>query len=283
MKARLFILCIVLLLAAPIASADYREEFEKGFLTKTWAGPQVEENSCIECHMSGKMKQSFLDLADEWKASWHAQNNIACHDCHGGDPRDPSLSMSPHRGFVGVPGEKEIPEFCGKCHIGILKNYLESGHGKALTAGTGPNCITCHGSHGVQKANIDIINEQRCSKCHSYDRARMMKQALFVTDEKITMLEKEFEDLRHEGVYIDEEAKNLFAIQAEFRTLFHTVDVDLVKSQTDVFSGKLAAVEKTIQGIVSELRYRRNFSAFLFLVFGGMAAVVFLISKTPRE
>ena len=124
---RWYIMMLGLLLVFPLtASGDYREEFEQGFLTKTWSGQQPEENFCIECHSSDKMKPEFLTLAEEWKASWHAQNGIACHDCHGGDPKDSSMSMSPHRGFVGKPSPAEVPEFCGKCHIGILKNYMES-------------------------------------------------------------------------------------------------------------------------------------------------------------
>jgi len=275
----------LVLLAFPLtAFGDYREEFEKGFLTKTWSGQQPEENFCIECHSSDKMKPEFLTIAEEWKASWHAQNQIACHDCHGGDPKDPSMSMSPHRGFVGKPAPNEVPEFCGKCHIGILKNYLESDHGKAFrSSGKGPNCVTCHGSHGIQQANIEIISEQRCSKCHSYERARTMKQALFLTEKKIAELSQGLLNLRKEGVYIDDERMNLFSIQAEFRALFHSVDVNMVKDRTDEFSHKLSAVENRIRATERELRFRRNFSALILLFFVSMGSVLYLLIKTPKE
>jgi nitrate/TMAO reductase-like tetraheme cytochrome c subunit len=273
-----------MLAAATVASGSYKEEFEKGFLTKTWSGEQPEENSCIKCHSSDKMKPAFITLAEEWKASWHAQNKIACHDCHGGDPKDPSMSMSPHRGFVGKPGPQEVPEFCGKCHIGILKNYLDSDHGRAFrSTGKGPNCVTCHGSHNIQKASINIITEQKCTKCHSYERAKTMKQALFLTEKKIDELEAGFRSLRKEGVYIDDDQKNLFSIQAEFRTLFHTVDVPLVKDRTNEFLTKLASVENRIQNTTRELRFRRNFSAFILLIFAGIGATLYLLIKTPKE
>jgi nitrate/TMAO reductase-like tetraheme cytochrome c subunit len=282
-RSGLFLLLLLFSLTSA-SSAGYREEFEKGFLTKTWSGEQPEENFCIECHSSDKMKPAFLTIAEEWKASWHAQNKIACHDCHGGDPKDPAMSMSPHRGFVGTPGYNEVPEFCGKCHIGILKHYLESDHGKALKAtGKGPNCVTCHGSHNIQKANIDIINEQRCKKCHSYERAKTMKQALFLTEKKIDELDAGLLDLRKEGIYIDDDKKELFGIQSEYRALFHSVDVNLIKDRTDDFSNKLAAVENKIKAISGELRYRRNFSAFLLLMFAGMGTVLYLIIRTPKE
>jgi nitrate/TMAO reductase-like tetraheme cytochrome c subunit len=284
MRKKGLILFALLGLLFSIASGSYREEFEKGFLTKTWSGEQPEANFCIECHSSEKMKPAFLTIAEEWKASWHALHRIACHDCHGGDPKDPSMSMSPHRGFVGTPKYDEVPEFCGKCHIGILKHYLESDHGKALrTSGKGPNCVTCHGSHNIQKANIEIISEQRCGKCHSYERAKTMKQALFLTEKKIDELEADLLRLKREGVFVDDDAKNLFSTQAEFRALFHSVDVNLVKDRTNEFSNKLAAEERKIQDTFKELRFRRNFSAFILLIFAGMGTTLYLIIKTPKQ
>jgi hypothetical protein len=282
---RIVLSLFVLLISLPsMASGTYREEFEKGFLTKTWSGEQPAENFCIECHSSDKMKPAFLAIAEQWKASWHAQHRIACHDCHGGDPKDASLAMSPHRGFTGTPKYDEVPEFCGKCHIGILKHYLESDHGKALKAtGRGPNCVTCHGSHNIQKANIEIISEQRCSKCHSYERAQTMKQALFLTEKKIDELESDLARLKREGVFIDDDTKNLFSTQAEYRALFHSVDVDLIKDRTDDFAKRLAAVENKISETFQELRFRRNFSAFILLLFAGMGVTLYLITKTPKE
>lgn len=278
------ILFITLLLLPSLSSGSYRDEFARGFLTKTWSGEQPEENFCIECHSSDKMKPDFLTIAEEWKASWHAQNNIACHNCHGGDPKDASMSMSPHRGFVGKPKPSEVPDFCGKCHIGILKYYNESDHGQAFRAsGKAPNCITCHGSHNIQKANIDIISEHRCAKCHSYERAKIMKQALFLTEKKFSELEGGLWKLRKEGVYIDDDQKNLFNIQAEFRTLFHSVDVKVVKDRTDEFSAKLSVAENKINSTFAELRFRRNFSAFILLVFSGLGSVLYLLMKTPRD
>ena len=110
------------------------------------------DNVCIVCHSSDAMKPEFRKVYQEWKESWHAQNNVSCNDCHGGDPKDGANAMSPQRGFLGKPQAAAVPEFCGKCHIGILKDYVESGHGKALLAkGTGPNCVTCHQAHDVQK------------------------------------------------------------------------------------------------------------------------------------
>ena len=167
----LFSALLIIALALP-ASAGYKEIFEKEFLSNPWSGEQLPQSACIVCHSSETMNADLQKIPEEWKTSWHFQNNVSCHDCHGGDHEDASMAMSHQRGFVGSPKYAEVPNFCGKCHIAILNNYLQSGHGKALlTSGTGPNCVTCHGSHSIQKASIDIIYARRCTQCHSYERA----------------------------------------------------------------------------------------------------------------
>jgi nitrate/TMAO reductase-like tetraheme cytochrome c subunit len=241
------------------------------------------EPVCIQCHDSDMMKPEYRKIPAEWRKSWHYQNGVACNDCHGGDPTDAAMAMSPERGFLGAPKYQAVPEFCGKCHIGILMNYTESGHGRALKAsGRGPNCVTCHGSHGIQKANIEIINEQRCSQCHTYERARIMKQALFETEQKIGGIRNALKKLSSQGIYTGEEDKELFRTEAEFRTLFHTVDVSLVQKKTDGFHGRLDAIQKKADDLFSKLRSRRNFSGLLLLLFLGSGAIVYLLAKTYR-
>ncbi len=280
----LFLSLMVIVALPSMSTAGYREDFERGFLTKPWAGEQVEENVCISCHSSDKMKPEFKEIVDGWQASWHAQNKISCENCHGGDPKDATLAMSRQRGFVGSPNYSEVPEFCGKCHIGILTNFLESGHGKALQSGKkAPNCVTCHGSHNIQKANIDIINEQLCTRCHSYERAKIMKVTLFLVEKKISQLEQSLQGLKKEGIYPEDEEKSLFSTQAEFRTLFHTVDANLVRSRTDDFTSRLDQIDKNIQATYRNLRLRKNFSAFLMIAFSGMGILIYLISKTKND
>ena len=239
------------------------------------------DNVCIVCHSSDAMKPEFRKVYQEWKESWHAQNNVSCNDCHGGDPKDGANAMSPQRGFLGKPKPAAVPEFCGKCHIGILKDYVESGHGKALLAkGTGPNCVTCHQAHDVQKARLDIINETLCSKCHSYERAQLMKQALFATEERIRTIDRELKTVKSNGLDVENEDKALFRTEEQYRALFHTVDVNLVKNQTDSFNAPLDTLQKKTQALLDKLGFRRNFAGFLLLLFAAMGVVAFLLSKT---
>jgi nitrate/TMAO reductase-like tetraheme cytochrome c subunit len=238
------------------------------------------DSVCLVCHSSNLMKPEFRKVYQEWKESIHAQNNVSCNDCHGGDPKDATNAMLPQRGFLGVPKPTAVPEFCGKCHIAIAKDYLGSDHGKALMIkGTGPNCVTCHGAHNVQKAQLAIINETLCSKCHSYERAQLMKEALFGTEGKINTISRELQTIRSNGLDVENEARTLFRTQAQYRALFHTVDVNLVKSQTDSFNASLDALQKKTQAFLNDLGFRKNFAGFLLLLFAAMGVVAFLLSR----
>lgn len=280
MKKLTLILFSILILATA-AYADYRESFKKEFLLSPWAGTESRVNACIECHTSASMKEDLKGIPGEWRKSWHFQNDVDCQGCHGGDVGDASESMSHERGFMGSPKREEIPDFCGKCHIGILEIYRKSGHGSGFSPeGLTPMCVTCHGSHNIQKASINIINEQLCAQCHPYERAKVMRQALFVVEKKIIEVEAKLNELRNEGVLTEYEEKSFFSTQAEFRTLFHAIDVDLVKERTDEFTERLNSIDARLEETFKELSFRENFSAFVFLLFLGLFVVVFMLSRT---
>lgn len=265
-------------------SAGYRELFEKEFLSKPWGAEIRAESACLECHTSDVMSSELQKIPQQWKRSWHYQNDVSCHNCHGGDSEDATMAMSHQRKFVGKPKHVEVPEFCGKCHIGILKNYIESGHGRALKkTGEGPNCVTCHGSHNIQKVNIDIINSQRCSQCHPYERAKIIKQALFLTEKKIEKIENDIKTLKAEGVYPEKQEKRLFDTQAKFRTLFHTIDVSVIRDKNYYFTKQLNTIEENLNETFDELSFRKKYASFLMLLFACTWIVVSIISRSYKD
>jgi len=284
---RYFIIPAVVLIgiiSTGLSLASFRETFEKEFMLSPWAIAKGEISACIQCHTSDSMAPEMQQLVEDWRESWHAQNNISCHDCHGGAPEDASMSMSHQRGFKGAPQESDIPEFCGTCHIAILDNYLKSGHGKTfLETGAGPSCVTCHSSHNIQQASMDIINEQHCSQCHTYERAKEMKQALFLVESKLNSIDKDMKRLRLLGIETDSQEKAFFRTHAEFRALFHSIDVDAIRIKSSDYTEKLEIIESEINESFKMLTFRRNFSAYLFLLFVGLSIVTFLLSKSYEE
>ena len=98
----------------------------------------AEDIVCITCHSA--LPGKYSEPVKLWQGSIHAENGIACNACHGGDPKDAANAMKKERGFLGAPKYNDVPAFCGRCHVGVLKDYLASGHGRALATG-GPNCV----------------------------------------------------------------------------------------------------------------------------------------------
>jgi len=238
------------------------------------------ETVCLQCH--GAQPGRLGEPVGLWRDSVHAANGISCHDCHGGDPSDFAMAMSPDRGFLGAPEKEQIPEFCGRCHVGVKDDYLDSKHGKALGKG-GPQCVTCHGNHAVQRASLALINEQDCTRCHSFERASVIRSALSDTDNLIGGLEKEMQGLHRVGISVKTMQGKVFALRNEFHRLFHTVDVDKVRSETSRFQADLGKVADEVASIHGQLSQRKLWGgvAVALLVFAGL--IFILLRRTYHE
>jgi len=260
--------------------------------------PRVERIDCLICHAAPTMKPAYREVVPQWRKSVHYRNGIACNDCHGGDPNNVALAMSPAKGFVGVPTFKGVMQFCGKCHIDIMKSCCMGGarcminvngtpctntHCTALmTTGKGPNCVSCHGAHDIQKANINLINPQLCGKCHSYDLAKPIKAALWHTEVKMEDLQKSLRRLQAGLIPTAQDEQTLYRTKESYRSLFHTVDVNMVKEKTAQFNAKLDALQVQVQKGFEELHFRRNFALGLMVIFLGLAIAFFLLSRKSK-
>lgn len=252
-----------------------------GLAMALFASPAAaQETVCLQCH--GGQQGRLGEPVPLWRESIHAANGNSCHGCHGGDPSDMANAMSPERGFIGVPADEEIPAFCGRCHVGVLEDYLKSAHGQALGAG-GPQCATCHGSHAVKKASLDLINPQDCSRCHDYGRAEELKAAMVETDGRFGSLEGALAELKQKGQDVKALQEGLFATRNEFHRLFHSVDVDQVKEQAAGFQGRIGEMDAKVAAIRQELSNRKLWGGVAtgLLI---LAGVLFsLLRKTYQE
>lgn len=145
------------------------------------------KNSCADCHktLNDKLKQPVTD----WENSIHAQRDVGCADCHGGDPTtaDPNRSMASSAGYIGAPDRKNIPALCGSCHANVdmmrqydlptdqLSKYRESQHGQLLAKGdlNVATCFDCHDGHATRQVNdpgtsVYPFNVPAlCARCHA--------------------------------------------------------------------------------------------------------------------
>lgn len=241
------------------------------------AAAGADEIVCIQCH--AKLPEKYSEPVKLWQGSIHAENGIACNSCHGGDPRDAAMAMSPARGFLGAPKEAAIPTFCGRCHVGVLKDYLSSLHGKALGRG-GPTCVTCHGNHNVVKASLDLINEKSCSRCHSFAQAEKIKTAMSETEKLILKIETGIAAFKQQGIDTDRLEKSLFAVRNSFHSLFHTVDTVKVGVESARIRTELKKLETILSDIDDQQRKRKLFGAGAVTGALLLALLVYLLRKT---
>ena len=120
--------------------------------------------TCGECHE---------DMMANYEGSEHARALLksgltdaapSCSSCHGKHdihPKDEVGSKTSHA---------KIPETCGSCHSGILREWEQSAHHAALVAGReGPVCSSCHQPHAVKRPDTALVRAEvadQCGTCH---------------------------------------------------------------------------------------------------------------------
>ena len=243
----------------------------------TAAAAELPETVCIQCH--GTLPDKLGAPVKLWRTSIHAENGISCNACHGGDPKDAADAMNRTRGFLGAPKETEIPAFCGRCHPGVMKDYLASAHGLKLGKG-GPTCVTCHSNHAVLKASLDLINEKSCTRCHSFERARAIRDAMLQTETTIVGIDKRIRGFQAQGVDTDRLGKGLFAIRNRFHTLFHDVNVSRVKSESTQINAELAKLDQELKRIEAARAERKLAGGFAVAGALLLAGLFHLMKKT---
>lgn len=237
------------------------------------------ETVCIQCH--GSLPDRLGAPVKQWRGSIHAENGISCNGCHGGDPKDAGIAMSPERGFLGAPKEKQIPGFCGRCHPGVYKDYLSSAHGRALGAG-GPTCVTCHGNHQVVKASLALINEKSCTRCHSFERAKAIRDAMQQTEGYIDNISDRIAGFQVSGVDTEKMGKSLFSVRNRFHTLFHDQDVARVKAESAAINAELGKLDASLKAI-EKSHARRRVVGGIAVAFMVLLAILFHLMKKSYD
>lgn len=132
---------------------------------------------CGDCHRKhsdqtpggfdpGTRIASFLD-SDHGRAVTQGglMSAATCFDCHSAHAVQP---VSDPRSMVS---REQVPETCGRCHLGVANLYAASTHGRRFAEHDegAPVCTDCHTGHGVTRTAtptfmLDIVYE--CGECH---------------------------------------------------------------------------------------------------------------------
>jgi len=145
------------------------------------------QDTCVTCHEN--QAGASATIVKDWSTSIHAERNVACVDCHGGDATkaDKAQAHAVQAGYIGIPKSVDIPALCASCHANVDQmrqyvlptdqwaKYQESVHGKRLAQGDAKvaTCFTCHDGHGTKKTNdptaqVYSLNVPAlCASCHA--------------------------------------------------------------------------------------------------------------------
>ena len=130
---------------------------------------------CTDCHSTIKGYPHAVKVAKVQCSTCHAEETLhlsrsvharlgeaACQSCHG----------NVHE----ISGTQTAVTKCGQCHDAEMKEFRESIHGAAATAGDpdAPQCFSCHGvAHQIQSSS-DVTSPvskknmpDTCAACHS--------------------------------------------------------------------------------------------------------------------
>ena len=119
--------------------------------------------------------------------------------------------------------------------------------------------------------------------CHEYGRAAEIKFALKDTDALIEKVDQELVRVHKLGFATDEMQGALFDLRNRFHRVFHSVDVDRVRKETDGFRAELTAIEDGVKEIDMTIGQRKLWGSVVIGLFFAMGVVLLLVRKTYEE
>jgi hypothetical protein len=182
--------------------------------------------------------KKLFDYYQTWKNSPHDIAGVKCTDCHGGDPKKDDKDAAHKKKFISFRiGEKEtfkyVPQICGRCHKEVLKHFLSSKHYEALRGkGTGPNCITCHGSMNVGIYKASEIGDA-CKVCHN-EETNISPETGKVAEgvlHNINILRVYNEWLSNHTIFNEEKREKLVALYRDIVLSWHTFDFTQIEER----------------------------------------------------
>jgi mono/diheme cytochrome c family protein len=194
--------------------------------------------------MSGRLR----DPVDRSIPGLHASRGVSCHTCHGGNPKATGPAMSIAAGFNGAPFQPFINTFCGRCHQRPLFDVMSGAHGRSREEATA-NCVSCHGSHQVGPASPDLINEQTCSRCHSFERVQPLKERLLLQHGRINSIQVRLKAVKLQGRDTAEPEQLLTEALRQTRRTVHRLGSDYALPQAVTVEQLLNALEQQLNSL----------------------------------
>jgi len=218
-----------------------------------------DQDSCVACHSDPSFlvtNKKLYNYFQRWTSSLHAQEEVTCVDCHGGNPEVRDKTGAHGGDLAGSKKDsavnfRNIPGTCGDCHEDILEGFRGSAHFKHLATEEkkeqGPNCVTCHGSINVAILDVNTV-EEVCSQCHNEASDNHPENPRKARD-----LLNRFLAIHRYYRYI-----NVRGDAIETRPFFEMVDTQLRDLSVTWHTFEIEKIEEKTQAVFEALRMKRQ-------------------------
>jgi len=225
------------------------------FASLIWAAG----DTCIQCHQDPELlvtNKKLYDYFQNWRASAHGHEDVACVDCHGGDNttndkiKAHGKDMSTDKVQSAVH-YKNIPTTCGECHDSFLNAYKDSKHFAQLVdkgeSDQGPNCVTCHGSLNSVKPVVNTVHDV-CLQCHNIET----KNNPDIPNKSVSLL-NDLNAIRGYRRYISKRSDPLLS-----KPILHHIDTKIVSLAEHWHQFDLAIISKDTKKLLHFCRQERE-------------------------
>ncbi len=243
---------------------------------------------CIECHVD--VADEHVALIDEWRTSVHYSEGITCGQCHGMSDTDFDALPDPGEGAHRKPDAAQTLDMCARCHQEYLDYYPLSAHFQKERL----SCVMCHGGsdnnhHAIHRATRDLITEDLCTRCHTYDRAEQTKAALRAAEDAEVGLDGAIAALAASGYHstrIDALHEAAQELQKRVPQELHTFQLRRIQAVTqslvDIETNVAGEKERIMAKLVVQAR-RQRVGFFIVLSCFGLSALLLAYRQTYVE
>lgn len=244
------------------------------------------ESTCITCHAE-EDDAALSDPVEEWRKSIHAEVEVSCDGCHGGDPRksDADASMSEEAGFLEAPAWKDVVAQCGVCHEELADSYLDGSLGRAMGAGERPpTCVDCHMAEGhrIREAGPRALEyAEGCPHCLPLPDGAGAEQGLRANRAAVREVFLQLERVEQKGMEAGDLTAELAALYRAHGEAIHHFEVGGIEYAGEALRPNLSALAVRAAELEAEAEERRRYGIFVLLPVGMLALGLFFLPRSP--
>jgi len=246
------------------------------------------ESTCVTCHADEDDEELSAPVA-EWRKSVHAEHEVSCDGCHGGDPRksDADSSMSEKAGFLEVPSWKDMATHCGVCHESLANAYLEGELGRALRdEGRPATCVDCHmpDGHRIRQAGPRALEyDERCPHCLPLADGDGAERALRANREAVREVFRQIESAERKGMEVGDLTAELADLYRAHGEALHRFEPGGIEQTGELLRPSLSALSLRATMLEEEAGRRRRYGIFVLLPVGTLALGLFFLPRRPKS